>query len=283
MTKKKLIIFLALTAALSAVFHVLNARAGTLQAAYTAGLMWSPGVAALATQLLTEGTLRGLGWRWGRTRYQLLSLVLPFIVVLTTYAVIWLTGAGGFPNAAFVDELIGQIGLDVSRTQAIVIYILVSGTFGLVTSSLTALGEEIGWRGLLVPELSKATDFTVTALVSGGIWAVWHYPGILFADYRGGGPIWYSMVCFTLMAIGLSVAMAWIRIKSGSVWTATIIHAAHNVFIQTIATPLTADTGPTEYLIGEFGVGLVIAYGVAAFIFWRLRDRLPEPGSGARV
>ena len=43
MTKKKLVLFLALTAALSAVFHVLIAQAGTMRASgglYVAGLMF---------------------------------------------------------------------------------------------------------------------------------------------------------------------------------------------------------------------------------------------------
>jgi hypothetical protein len=64
--KKKLTIFLPITIVLSAIFHLLNARAGSLQAGgglYTFGLMWSPGVAALVTQFVTEGNLRGLGWR----------------------------------------------------------------------------------------------------------------------------------------------------------------------------------------------------------------------------
>ncbi len=276
--KKRLTIFLLLTFALSGIFYLLIARAGTLQASgglYIAGLMWSPGVAALVTQIVTRGGLQGLGWRWDKTRYQLLSIGLPFLLVAVTYGIVWLTGLGGFPDPAFVDEVAGQVDLEVSRTVTILIYVLVSATLGLVTSSLTALGEEIGWRGLLVPELSKIAGFTTTALVSGGIWAVWHYPVILFADYHSAVPIWYALICFTVMAVAFSFVMAWLRLKSGSVWTAMFLHAAHNVSVQTIFTPLTADTGPTEYVIDEFGVGLAIAYVAAAFVCWRLRDRLP--------
>jgi membrane protease YdiL (CAAX protease family) len=169
-----------------------------------------------------------------------------------------------------------QIDLDVGRWEAVVVYTIVSATFGLVTSSLTALGEEIGWRGLLVPELARMTDFTKTALISGVIWAIYHYPVMLLADYHGGGPLWYSMICFTVMAVGFSIVLAWIRLKSGSVWTAMFAHAAHNVFIQTIFNPLMVDTGPTEYVIGEFGAGMAIAYAVAAVLFWQRRSALPQ-------
>jgi hypothetical protein len=56
-----------------------------------------------------------------------------------------------------------------------------------------------------------------------------------------------------------------------------LLHAAHNVFVQTIFTPLTVDTGPTEYVIDEFGIGLAVVYTLAAVVFWWMRDRLPAP------
>lgn len=275
--KRKLSIFLLLTLLFSGIFHVLIARTGTMDAGgqlYTIGLMWSPGVAALVTQLWTEGTLRGLGWRWGKTRYQLLSIGLPLLLVSVTYGIVWLTGLGGFPDPAFVDQIATQLGFEASQTQTILIYVLTATIFGLVTTSFTALGEEIGWRGLLVPELWKVTDFTKASLISGAIWAVWHYPAMLFADYHSEAPLWYALISFTVMAIAFSFIMAWIRLRSGSVWTAMFLHASHNVFIQSIFTPLTLDTGPTEYVIDEFGVGLAVAYTLAALVFWAMRDRL---------
>ena len=276
-TQKRLAWFIGLTAAFSAVFLVIIARAGSMQAGgglYVLGLMWCPGLAALLTQLITRGTLRGLGWRWGRTRYQVLSVAVPAVVIAVTYGLIWMAGLGSFPNLAFVETISGQLDFPVSTAGAVALYAAISGAFGFITTLPAALGEEIGWRGFLVPELSKGLGFTGTALVSGLIWAVWHYPGMIFADYGSGVPLWYGMICFTVMAVGFSVVMAWIRLKSGSVWTAAFAHAAHNVLVQTIFTPLTADTGPTAYWIDEFGVGLAIAYGVAGFVFWRLRDRL---------
>ena len=112
---------------------------------------------------------------------------------------------------------------------------------------------------------------------SGGvIWAVWHYPGILFADYHSQAPLWYAIICFTVMAIALSVVMAWICLKSGSVWTAMFFHASYNVFVQAIFTPLTVDTGPTEYFITEFGAAMAVVYAIVGYVVWRRR------GGGSR-
>lgn len=278
-TQKKLITFLSLTMLFSAIFHTLIARAGTLGSngnLLAIGLMWSPGVAALITQIMIEGNITGLGWRWGKTRWQMLSILVPIFLISVTYIVIWLTGLGGYPNQRFItQDILSKLDFQTTQAQAILIYIAVTAIFGMVGTSFTALGEEIGWRGFLVPELSSITGFTGTALISGGIWAVYHYPAMLFADYHGGGPLWYSMLCFTVMAIAFSFVMTWFREKSGSLWTAVFLHAAHNVFVQAVFTPLTYNTGHTELLIGEFGAGLALTYLAAAFVCWKLRGHLP--------
>jgi len=52
-------------------------------------------------------------------------------------------------------------------------------------------------------------------------------------------------------------------------WTATFLHASHNLFIQGIFTPLTGDTGPTRYAVDEFGFVLPLVIGATAVWFWR--------------
>jgi membrane protease YdiL (CAAX protease family) len=141
-------------------------------------------------------------------------------------------------------------------------------------SCVSALGEEIGWRGLLVPELAKVTSFTNTALISGAIWALWHFPVIFLAGYNGGTPGWYSAICFTAMVMGLSTMFAWMRLKSGSVWTAMLLHASHNLFIQGVFDPLTRDTTVTKYIRGEFGAAMAVTGLITGYFFWRKRAEL---------
>lgn len=56
---------------------------------------------------------------------------------------------------------------------------------------------------------------------------------------------------------------------------AIILHASHNLFIQSVFDGLTKDTGITKYFTTDFGVGLALFYGVAAVLFWNLK-RTPE-------
>lgn len=274
---KKIWIFLLLTFAFSAIFYYFIIAAGSIHT-YSWGLMWSPGVAALITQLIFQRNLRGLGWSIKPAKYWLMGYGLPACYGLLVYGIVWLTGLGSFAPEAMAQQAAAQLHIQTqSPTVFLVIYLIIAATAGMVSSCATALGEEIGWRGLLVPELAKRFSFTTTALVSGVIWALWHYPGILFADYNNAGVSpGFGLLCFTIMVIGTSFAFAWLRLKSGSLWPAVILHASHNLFIQAIFTPLTGATRFTPYVIGEFGVGLALVALPVAYLFWRKRAEIPR-------
>jgi membrane protease YdiL (CAAX protease family) len=73
-----------------------------------------------------------------------------------------------------------------------------------------------------------------------------------------------------------SFIFAWLRIKSGSVWTAALLHASHNLYVQAIFTPLTRNTGKTAWYIDEFGVVLPLVSVAFAIYFWTRRGELPQ-------
>jgi membrane protease YdiL (CAAX protease family) len=75
-------------------------------------------------------------------------------------------------------------------------------------------------------------------MLSGFIWAIWHYPILLFADYNGHTPVWYYLPLFTLLLPAISFLWTWMRLKSGSLWPGVVLHAAHNTFIQQFFDPL---------------------------------------------
>jgi membrane protease YdiL (CAAX protease family) len=261
--RAELVTFLVLTFALSAVFWWLIIAAGSLGAGgglYVLALMWSPGVSALVTRLVFHRSVRGLGWRLGAPRWLVLAYVLPLGYAGLAYGSVWLTGLGG---------------VDLSRFTTGV------GTFialGTLQSLLSATGEEIGWRGFLVPALAKRMSFGRTAVVSGAIWAAWHAPLIVLADYNAGTPTWYSLLWFSVMVLGISVPFAWLRLRSGSLWPAAILHATHNLFVQAFFDRVTVDTGPTRWLTTEFGAALALAGVVTGWLFWRARDAVTRAG-----
>jgi uncharacterized protein len=275
---KKIAVFYLLTLALSALFYVpillAGLRAGDLF--FATGLMWCPALAALSTKALFRESARELGWKWGDGDYQICSYLIPIAYTLPVYLIIWVTRLGGFYDADFVAKKAADFGWS-GQSPAIVLmgYIALSATVGVLISTSRSLGEEIGWRGFLVPELAKVVPFRGVALISGLMWAAWHYPILLFGDYNRGAPAWFSLMCFTIMIVAVSFIMARLRLCSGSLWTAALLHASHNRLIQSVFTPLTTDTGMTAYFIDEFGVGLVVSTVIAAVIVSRRRSANP--------
>jgi len=275
--RKKILVFLVLTFGLSSIFLYPIISSGTISK-YVMALMWCPGVAAIITQLLFHRSLRGLGWKPGRGRYIWWGYALPLIYGLALYGIVWLSGLGRFAPDQILQWAAEKWHIQFASTSLnFAVYTVAMATAGVLFSCLPALGEEIGWRGFLVPELFKLTSFTRTALISGGIWAVWHFPAVFFADYGNAAtPLWFNIIFFTVGVIGISFAMAWLRLKSGSLWPAVVLHASHNLFIQGIFTSVTADTGITAWLIGEFGIGLAALLALTAWLFWRRRGSLEE-------
>jgi membrane protease YdiL (CAAX protease family) len=123
-----------------------------------------------------------------------------------------------------------------------------------------ALGEELGWRGLLFPELNKNFSFIKAAVISSVFWAVWHLPGMLLDNYGAADtPFAFRFTMFVFMIVFTGVIMSWIWLKSKSVLAVAIYHASHNVVIQMFFDRITLDKEYTVYFKGEFGIALVVS------------------------
>lgn len=278
-SRQQIAIYLLLVLAFSSIFYFLILRAHSLGGGgglFVFGIMWCPALAGMATLKLSGRDVRDLGWKWPQSTYALQSWFIPLLYAAIAYGIIWAARLGGFPNHEFMDVLAQRMGLRVSPMTSTAVYVLLAGSFGLAKGLASALGEEIGWRGFLVPELSKNVSFTGTALISGAIWACWHYPLLIWGDYNSGTPTWYGLSCFTMMVISVSFVFAWMRLKSGSLWTGALLHASHNLYIQAIFTPLTRDTGRTAWYIDEFGAVVPIVVLCFAIYFWRRRNELAQ-------
>jgi membrane protease YdiL (CAAX protease family) len=264
-TIKRVRTFVAIVFALSLVLYIPTIAAGTIDAAggiFILVGMWVPATAALITARLHREPVRSLGWRPGKPRILALAYLLPVAYAALTYGVVWLVGAGSFTG-------------DWPASLPILLVV------GTISGTVTALGEELGWRGYLVPHLTSAYGFTAAAIVSGLIWSLWHYPLLLFTDYGTSRPRWYMLLCFTLFAVGLSFPLAWLRLRAGSVWPAALLHASHNLFVLNVFAPLMAEGRARYPLTGEGGLLLAIVGIALATVFWLLRDRIADRGAPA--
>jgi membrane protease YdiL (CAAX protease family) len=238
------------------------------------GLMWCPGVAGIASTLIFRRSFGSLGWRWGGWGNIGLGFSIPLAYAAIAYSLIWGLGFGHVPNPNILARVAAMVNRPGAGTAELILWLaLISGVFETFTLGLIgALGEEIGWRGFLVPTLNVKYGWVKTSLISGVIWSLWHWPLILAGPYHGSAPAIYSMSCFTVLVIAISFIFSWLRLRSDSVWPCALLHSSHNAWIQSFFTPLTIETPRTKWWIDEFGAMLAIVAVIwAAVLIWRVK------------
>lgn len=253
-SKKKLLLYAAILVPVCCLLYaaiIVNGIGINGGSVLALALMWVPGLAALAAKLFIDHTPRGLGWRLSLhgLRYLGAAYLIPLGLCLAVYNIAWVTGVGTCRTA--------------EPTQ-----LFIFASFGVLISMAASLGEEIGWRGLLLTELRKLLPPRRVHLVIGVVWFLYHAPLIVFSDYNNGNVL-YSLVCFGIMVLGFTVLADTLCIRADSLWPAVLLHASHNVFVQSIFDPLTANGSHTQYLTSEFGIGLALGYALVALVILR--------------
>lgn len=257
---KKILTYLTLVLVLSCLgyYAVLNAKVlGISPFLSMFYLMWCPALAALATYLIQDRSLAGVGWGLGKIKWLTLAYLLPLAYGAIAYGAIWLTGLG-LINGQYQFNFLGLV------------------IVGTITNIAFAAGEEIGWRGLLAPELYKKMGYTASSFLTGVIWAVWHFPLIIAGAYLSHMPLLPQLLLLVVTLAAMSFVFSWLRLISGSVWTAVLLHASHNLYVQRFFDPMTLESGPlTKYIAGESGLALTAVFLILAVVFWSRRKKLP--------
>jgi membrane protease YdiL (CAAX protease family) len=132
-------------------------------------------------------------------------------------------------------------------------------------------GEEIGWRGYALPRLASRLGLGGASLAVGAIWALWHLPLFFMAGADNHGE---SFTLFVIAVTALSVAMAWLYVRTGaSLLLVMLMHSTVNqtAFILPSANPRSANPfAMNASLVGWLTV--VFLWIGAAFLLVRLRE-----------
>jgi membrane protease YdiL (CAAX protease family) len=128
---------------------------------------------------------------------------------------------------------------------------------------VTCFGEEWGWRGYLLPKMSKLLPTVPTLLITGVIWGLWHAPLTAIGHNYGVGYPGFpftgiAMMC--LLCIVWGIFMAYVTLKTKSCIPAILAHGAING-IAAIGIYFTATGG--DPFIGPAPTGII---GMIPFI-----------------
>jgi uncharacterized protein len=125
----------------------------------------------------------------------------------------------------------------------------------------SALGEELGWRGFVLPRMQARHSALKASLIIGILWGPWHLP--LWLTGTESHPI-SLYVPFVVAVIASSVFYTWLYNNTGgSLLIVVLYHAASNLPITVLIDDGLGSRGAQPFLIY---VGLTVAAAVAIVI-----------------
>ncbi|KQY77240.1 metal-dependent membrane protease [Microbacterium sp. Root1433D1] len=239
-------------------------------------MMFTPAVAALVVTFVMRVPARGqrarfLGlWPMRPAKRVIWLMVAGWLVPpLLVGLGILLSAALGFVQldltfAAFAAELEKAVpaGTPLPPVQVIVFAQLAMIPVGGLFNSLFAFGEELGWRGWLLPALRPLGTWPALIL-SGVIWGAWHSPVILLG-YNFGRTDLTGVLLMIGGCVAWGIVLGWLRLRSASVWPAVIAHGSLNAAAGLVL--IVAATQPDMALAGPLGVATWIVLALLTVV-----------------
>lgn len=246
-----------------------NATVGQL---VIAAMMFVPALGAL----LCGANLKGIGWKpriRANIRTYLTAWLAPAVLTAIGALLYFLVFPGHFDlSGEYITinggaEALAQMQAQgVSYPMYVLIALIGSITYAPIINMVPALGEEIGWRGFLYPQLKARFGRRKGWLLGGVIWGAWHWPLIWLIGYEygaaAGNPVGYvgfpvvGMLLFCFITPGWGILHDWLYERSGSIWAPALFHGAINAAATLPLSVCLTNTGSAR-LLGPAPVGII--------------------------
>lgn len=250
--------------------------------------MWGPGIAAIITTIfIMKKPFKSLRLNTlGAKRFYLWAWFLPAALTIIGGLFTLLFGIAKLDLSfqVITDAMANAPGGETIPVGIIVAsQILLALTLAPFINVLFALGEELGWRGFLLPLLMPLGQWKAI-LISGIIWGVWHAPAVVQGLNYPGYPVLgiFMMIVFCVL---LGTIISWLYLNTKSPWVAALAHGAVNavaglpvVFLQpgfNMAFGGTLATAPAWLAMGLFILWLVFTKRLP------VQDQLEETVAGS--
>lgn len=244
-----------------------------------AGFMFMPALSSILTRLICREGFQDMylrpRFRGNFGRYAL-SWLLPIGLTLLGAALFFLL----YPQ--WFDPSLSMLRAQGITDEAMPLMLVTNGIlmlFGPVLNLIPALGEELGWRGYLLPKLAMRMGRRKATLLSGVIWGLWHAPMIALGHNFGfgyAGYPWTGILLMTLFCVLFGSFLSWLTFKSGSAILAALAHGGLNAVASIgILFALPAYNA----LLGPAPVGLIggIPVLLSGILFFFLLEKRKAP------
>lgn len=247
------------------------------------GYMFIPAlVASLLQKFEGKAPIRELGISFRFNRWFFVAWFLPVFLMLATLGVsLLLPGVHFSPGMEglferFKDTLtpaqIAQMRSQLARMPIHPFWLtLLQGLLaGITVNAIAAFGEELGWRGFLQKNLGFLGFWKMSFLI-GAIWGIWHAPLILHGHNYPQHPV-LGVGMMTLWTMLLAPLFSYVRLKSGSVIAASILHGTLNGTAGLAIMLVQGGNDLTVGLTGLAGMIVLALFDLGLFLF----DRTPN-------
>lgn len=175
---------------------------------------------------------------WKNKKTALFSMFVPTVFILVGAVLFYLI----FPNdldysGDYIIQSFSSFGAS-SEISFTVPSLLIMGLIVCIISAFfipswfIALGEEIGWRGYLLPLLCKKTSARCAVLLNGVLWGLAHAPLIYFGMNYGmnyAGAPYSGIAMMILFCMTMGIYMSFVTLRANNCMYAAIIHGAVNI------------------------------------------------------
>ena len=237
-----------------------------------AACMFFPAIGVLLTRLVTK---EGFTEAWLKPnlkkniRFYLLAWFGPGILTLLGSGLYFLLFKGSFdPTCGYMKLTLEAAGapadaIPMPLWMLMIVQCIQAFFLGPAMNFVTCFGEEWGWRGYLLPKMSKQLPTVPTLLITGVIWGLWHAPLTAIGHNYGMGYAGFpftgiGMMCVFCIVMG--IFLSYVSLKTKSCIPAILGHGAING-IAAIGMYFTKDGG--DPFIGPTPTGII---GMIPFI-----------------
>ena len=278
--KKQVIIYLLFAFALGwaiqvGVYFLTKGGSTILPTIIMALMMFVP----LLGVLIARRSLSGMGWKPKAKKFILPALIAWFapIIVTAIGAVIYflifpsqfdVSGANADP---LIIDALNQAGIPYAIY--LVISVISTITYAPVINTVVGLGEEVGWRGFLYPQLKYKFGKKLGWIIGGCIWGAWHWPLIWLTGYEYGTEYFgypvVGMLVFLLFTVSLGIICDFMYEKSECIWIPALLHGSINA-ATTVPVLFAAAGVSSNMILGPLPNGLIAGiplFAIAVVLF----------------
>lgn len=237
MNRKAIVVYLSIAFSLAWILFCLplfvknNPSLHVIRLLFWSMAMWAPGVAALVcNRFVLKQPIRSLNLHHiGKRNLLLYAWLIPPLLSSAAGILTWVIGLGTFDNQfTQIREAMQNApgGASVPPGLVVLLQILFSLTLAPLINTLFALGEELGWRGFLLPQLLPLGQGKAIWL-SGVIWGIWHAPAILQGLNYPSQP-YLGVIFMIVFCVLFGAFLSWLYLSSQSPWLPALAHGSLN-------------------------------------------------------